>query len=328
MRYNSFRDPSRAASDGGLFDTELVLKPPPPYEPEPADEAAEEDALRLAPLRGEGEEAPPKRRRAPSRRALVLSAWALALTAALGLGYATQAGRQPIGNVDAPPGVAPAPDGLGEPVTAPPIASDPSRFTQAEAAPEVNPPTDDARPQVAQVAPEPAAPPAAAPSVATPAAPPITLAQADGADQVQKRTQATRTSALAPGEIDDSTPVRRAKAPDKPKAAKVESASADARKTETASADSRKAEKAPDTTKAADTKDLPQLKARMSRAYAQAVKAGTPRTVLKARQAEWAVLYAKAEKKGPAAVTALYRARAAQLEAIAKKSAKGQHTKA
>jgi hypothetical protein len=318
MRYNSFRDPSRAASDGGLFDTELVLKPPPPYEPEPAEDAAEEDALRLAPLRGEGEEPPPKRRRAPpSRRALVLSGWALALTAALGLGYATQAGRQPIGSADAPPAVAPAPDGLGEPVTAPPIASDPSRFTQAEAAPEVNPPTEDARPQVAQATPEPAPPPAAATPAAAASAP-MTLAQADGADQVQEPAQATRTSALAPDEADDAAPVKKAKEPDKPKAAKVE----------TASAASRTVKAASDTTKPADAKDLPQLKARMSRAYAQAVKAGTPRTVLKARQAEWAVLYAKAEKKGPAAVTALYRARAAQLEAIAKKSAKGQHAKA
>ena len=73
MRYNQFRDPSRAAADGGLFDTELVLKPP-PYTPEPdVEDEDEHDALRLAPLRDEAEAPPPKRRRAPSRRALVLS---------------------------------------------------------------------------------------------------------------------------------------------------------------------------------------------------------------------------------------------------------------
>ena len=53
-----------------------------------------------------------------------------------------------------------------------------------------------------------------------------------------------------------------------------------------------------------------------------AVKAGTPPTVLKARRAEWAVLRARAERKGPAAVAALYRTRAAQLEALAKAPAK------
>jgi hypothetical protein len=309
MRYNQFRDPSRAAADGGLFDTELVLKPPPPYEPEPAEEAEDEDALRLAPL---GEDVPRKRRRArPSRRALVLSGWALALTAALGLGYATQAGRPPSGEADTPPAVAPAPDGLGEPVTAPPIASDPSRFTQAEAAPEVNPPTENPPPQVAQAAPEPAAP--VSPGASLP------LAQAESVDQAQKPAQAARTATTASDEAHDVLPAKTTKAPDKPKTAKVEIEGADPRPA--------KVEKASETTKAADSKDLPQLKARMNRAYAQAVKAGTPRTVLKARQAEWAVLYAKAEKKGPAAVTALYRARAAQLEAIAKKSAKG-HAKA
>jgi hypothetical protein len=88
-----------------------------------------------------------------------------------------------------------------------------------------------------------------------------------------------------------------------------------------------KPEKASPKTAAADAGDIPQLKSRMSHAYAEAVKAGTPKSVLKARQAEWAVLRAKAEKKGPAAVAALYRTRTAQLEALAKKSATKGHAK-
>jgi hypothetical protein len=309
MRYNSFRDPGRAASDGGLFDTELVLKPPPPYEPDPTEDVAEEDALRLDPR---AEEPPPKRRRSLSRRALVLSGWTLALTVALGLGYLTQAIRQPAAAADAPPAVAPAPDSLGEPVTAAPIASDPSRFTQAEAAPELNPPAQDPQPQVAQTTPS--APPAAAASTA------IVVAQAaEPIAKTAKPEEPAGTAAIGSDGTDTATPVKKAKAPDKPKSAKLETASADAKPA--------KAEPTPDQAKLDEAKDLPRLKARMSRAYAQAVKSGTPRTVLKARQSEWTVLYAKAEKKGPAAVAALYRTRAAQLEAIAKKSAAKSHSK-
>jgi hypothetical protein len=307
MRYNSFRDPGRAASDGGLFDTELVLKPPPPYEPDLAEDEAEEDALRLAPR---ADEAPPKRRRSPSRRALVLSGWALALTVALGLGYLTQAVRQPAAAADAPPAVAPAPDGLGEPVTAAPIASDPSRFTQAEAAPEVNPPAQDPQPQVARATPPPGAAGVSAPIVVAQAAEPTANA---------KPEEPAEAAAIGSDGTDTAAPVKKAKAPDKPKPAKIETASAEAQPA--------RAEAAPDKAKLDDAKDLPQLKARMSRAYAQAVKSGTSRTVLKARQSEWAVLYAKAEKKGPAAVAALYRTRAAQLEAIARKSAAKGHAK-
>ena len=299
MRYNSFRDPSRAAADGGLFDSELVLKPPPPYTPEPVVEDAEEEVLRLAPLRDEAEP-PAKRRRGPSRRALVLSGWALALTVALSAGYFIQTGRQPLADADAPPAVAAPPDAVGAPVTAPPITSDPDRFTQAEAAPEVNPPSADPPPQVAE---------------ATPATPlPAVGPAAPAADPVAPKVREPARAVVAEADEDsEATPVK-AKAPERPKAAKVETA-----KAETAAA---KSGKAADPAKVAQTKDLPQLKARMSRAYAQALKAGTPKTVLRARQTEWATLYARAEKKGPAAVAALYRTRAAQLEAIARKSAK------
>src|SRR6185503_10635933 len=153
MRYNSYRDPGRDAADGGLFDSELVLKPPPPFTPEPeAEDEADEEALRLAPLRDY--EPPHRRLRGPSRRALVLSGWALALTVALGAGYMIQTMRQPVSDADAPPAVAPAPDSLGAPVTAAPIASDPDRFTQAQAAPEVNAPPADGAAQVAEAAPD------------------------------------------------------------------------------------------------------------------------------------------------------------------------------
>jgi len=299
MRYNSYRDPGRDAADGGLFDSELVLKPPPPFTPEPqADDGADEEALRLAPLRDY--EPPLRRARGPSRRVLVLSGWALALTVALGAGYMIQTLRQPVNDADAPPAVAPAPDSLGAPVTAAPIASDPDRFTQAQAAPEVNAPAADGAVQAANPdgSPE-AASPIPAPAQTVPASEPVKAKAplpADEADAGPVKARAAET--------------RKAAGPDTPKA-----------EAKLAAPDKKPAtEKA----KLTEATDLPQLKARMSRAYAQAVKAGTPKTVLKARQTEWASLYAKAEKKGPAAVAALYRTRAAQLEAIARKSAKGR----
>jgi len=237
----------------------------------------------------------------------VLSGWALALTVALGVGYFIQTGRQPLADAYAPPALAPAPDAVGAPVTAPPIASDPDRFTKAEAATEVNPPPADPPLQLAEATPVTPPPPVEAPAAPT-------------SDTVAPKTrEPTKVAAAETDEDAEAAPVK-AKLPEKPKPAKLETAKAEGV--------AGKPDRAADKAKLAPAKDLPQLKARMSRAYAEAVKAGTPKTVLRARQAEWATLYARAEKKGPAAVNALYRARAAQLEAIAKKTAAKTHGKA
>jgi hypothetical protein len=73
---------------------------------------------------------------------------------------------------------------------------------------------------------------------------------------------------------------------------------------------------------AADRKlpaDVAHLRVQLNHAYNQAVKAGVPRSVLKARRVEWNVLYAKAQKKSPEAVAQLYKTRAAELDALSKR---------
>lgn len=304
MRYNSFRDPGARAADGGLFENELVLKPL-PYEP--AEFPDDDTDLRLD--RAPEPERPVKRRRGP-RRGVVMAGWAVVLGVALSIAYATQPSHELTGQPDLPP--APPPptaDEIGAPVTAAPIAADPSRFAQAQ-------PTAESAPapelQVAEAAP--VSPPSATPPV-------------------QKAAQPlTGPAAELPADIADtpaSVPV-----PPKPKPAapKVETASAAVKAPETGgklvkAAKTDDAEPSAHKMAVADSKALPELTARISRAYAAAEKAGAPKSVLKARQTEWLVLRAKAEKKGPQAVAALYRTRAAQLEALAKKSAAHTHGK-
>jgi hypothetical protein len=313
MRYNSYRTPGLDPADGGLFENDqLVLKPPPPYRPGDADD---EGALRLAPATPHPPPLRRKKRGIPLP--LLMAGWAAVLGAALGVAYIVQPVRQLDAQADLPPAPAPpapADDGLGTPATAPSIASQPGQF--AAAAPEA-PATQPSQPELS-LAEAPNPPPLEVkPALPDPPEPPPAI-QAAAAD----------TSTPAPLKVENATApsakpkarIEKADAPAKPAAAKLEKAS-------TGSA-SPKPEKAPAAKAAPDeAKDLPQLKARMTRAYAEAVKAGTPKSVLKARQAEWVVLRAKAEKKGPAAVEALYRTRAAQLEAIAKKSGHA-HTRA
>jgi hypothetical protein len=309
MRYNSYRTPDQDPAEGGLFESDIVLKPPPPYRPGDDDE----EALRLAP--------PPMTphphaltRRKTKRGVplpLLMAGWAALLGTALVVAYFVQ---QPAPQLDAQadlPAPAPAPSDaeLGIPVTAPSIASQPGQF--AAAAPAAGPAQP--APSELNIAEAPNPPPLdVKPAPPEPPEPPV----------VQAATETPPPGALKVEKAADTTPakpkarIETADPPAKPKAAKTQTASAEA-----APVKPEKALAAKDA--AADAKSLPQLKARINRAYADAVKAGTPKSVLKARQAEWAVLRAKAEKKGPAAVEALYRTRAAELEAIAKKSAKG-----
>jgi hypothetical protein len=292
MRYNSFRDPSLGAADGGLFEYDIVLKPP-PYEPD-ADSGLDEEALRL-----DREPVERPARRKPGRsRGLILGGWAVALGAALAVAVIVQPTHELSGQPDLPPAPPPAPaagDEVGAPATAPPIASQP-QFAQAPTAAETP-----AQPEL-QVADEVPPPP---PPVEAPA--PV---RAQAAEFAPEPAPAEKVEKAA-------TP------PVKPKAAptaKVEKVSAPTNTTDREKAEAHRAI-------AADAKDLPQLKARMTKAYALAVKAGTPKSVLKARQAEWLVLKAKAEKKGPQAVATLYKTRAAQLEALAKKTSARSHGK-
>jgi hypothetical protein len=305
MRYNSYRTPDQDPAEGGLFENDIVLKPPPPYRPGDDDE----EALRLAP--------PPMTphphalTRRKTRRGvplpLLMAGWAALLGVALGVAYIVQ---QPAPQLDALadlPAPAPAPSDaeLGTPATAPSIASQPGQF--AAAAPAGGPAQP--APSELNIAEAPNPPPLDVKPA--PPEPPV----------VQAATETPPPAALKVEKAADTTPakpkarIETADAPAKPKAQKTQTASA-----EPTAGKPEKALAAKDA--GADATHLPQLKARMNRAYADAVKAGTPKSVLKARQAEWAVLRAKAEKKGPAAVEALYRTRAAELEAIAKKSAK------
>ncbi|HEY0436183.1 MAG TPA: hypothetical protein VGC92_06055, partial [Phenylobacterium sp.] len=86
---------------------------------------------------------------------------------------------------------------------------------------------------------------------------------------------------------------------------------------------SAKAEEAKPAAKKAVTKpgaeDIPKARSKLNHALAAAQEAGVPKSVLKAREAEWKVLYAKAQHRSPAAVAALYKTRAAQLESLAKR---------
>src|SRR5689334_6353067 len=131
MRYNSFRTPGLSAADGGLFEDDLVLKPP-PYQPGESD--GEEEALRLAPARAAPLPDPPA---APRFRKgvplpLLMAGWAAVLGAALGVAYIVQPVRQLDGQADLPAAPPPPTDAaLGTPVTAPSIASQPAQFASA-----------------------------------------------------------------------------------------------------------------------------------------------------------------------------------------------------
>jgi hypothetical protein len=293
MREISFGDSGPGVTSNSQ--AELSLEPP-AFAP-----ASDDLGLTLA---RDPAEPPPRRRKPLPRRPLILAVWAVVLGVALSVAYVTQPARQLNSDTDLPPAVAPTPaDELGAPVTAPPIAAEPERFAQAASAPEINPPAAVDEPQPGDLKVAEATPPPAetATTAATPSAPqplvakpaPITTAAVDKPKTIAKLE---RVTAAPKAEVTARTGAK------PPKAEKVA--------------------KADDKTKVASAKNLPLLKARLDHAYAEAVKAGTPKTVLKARQAEWLVLRAKAERKGPAAVAALYRTRAAQLEAIAKKTAR------
>jgi hypothetical protein len=294
MRYNSFRNPSLGAADGGLFENDLVLNPP-PYAPEPAADLGEE-ALRLDREPVER----PVRRKPGISRGLILAGWAVALGAALGVAVIVQPTHELPAQPDLPPPSAPAAtDDISAPATAPSIASQP-QFSGPPAAAEA--PRSEL--QVAD-APTPPAPPAPPVTQPTPRAATPVAATFEDADHREKASKVEKTA--TPPVKPKTAPARLEKVSARPPAGEHQTKSA--------------AHKA----MAPDAKDLPQLKARMTKAYALAVKAGTPKSVLKARQAEWPALKAKAEKKGPAAVAALYKTRAAQLEALAKKtSARGR----
>jgi len=294
MRYNSFRSSGLGSADGGLFEGDLVLKPP-PYE---GQGPIEDEALRLAPA---PEEPPRPPRKTGISLPVVMGVWAAVLGAALGVAFIVQPNRQLDGQADLPPAspspAVPAEAELGTPVSAAPIASEPAQFAapaSAAAAP--------ADPEL-KIAEAPAAnPPPLEVRPAPPDPPEPSAAEANAAEPRPAPLKVQRTAAKPASEAAGAAKASAAPARQPAKLAKT-------------------ARAAPVRTPAADAKALPVLKAKLDRAYADAVKAGTPKSVLKARQAEWAILRAKAEKKGPAAVAALYRARAAQLEAIARKKA-------
>ncbi|MFL5296724.1 MAG: hypothetical protein ACJ798_10130 [Phenylobacterium sp.] len=249
-------------------------------------------------------DADPARRRGMSR-GQTMAAWAAGLCVAFGVAYVTQPNRQLDAWADIPPPKA----ALPPPPPAPEIA--PAAPIPAEApliTPAATPSGNDNTTPVSD-----AAAPAVDPSAPAEAAATKVKVEAQPPEPAPEKVEKVAAERHAPAAVH------------KAKAGKGsdELAEADARPTKSG-ADKPVARctgaKASD--EACRASELVALRRQMSQAYAQAVKAGTPPTVLKARRAEWAVLRARAERKGPAAVAALYRTRAAQLEALAKAPAK------
>ena len=300
MRLDSIQTSGLGVADGGFFDDDLVLTPP-PYRP---DGPVEDEALRLATPAPETPPRPPRRK--GLSLPVVMAGWAAVLGLALGAAAYVAQPSAPPDPADQPPIPQPTAGAeLGTPLTAAPIASRPDQFAPA--------PAPDTAGQAAQLTLAEASPPDPPPLEVKPAPPdppePPPLQTPAAAPKPAPATVQKATEQAPPAKAD------KAVQPVKSKVVPVKAAKAIAKPS--------RSEKA-----VAGPKDLPKLKAQLNRAYAEAVKAGTPKSVLKARQAEWITLRAKAEKKGPAAVSALYRTRAAQLEALAKKKAARARNKA
>jgi hypothetical protein len=238
------------------------------------------------------DEPEPRRRRPRLSRGVVLASWAAVLSVAIGLAYVSQP-RTQIEDGPPPADMRPAP----EPAAKPPVLD----------------PVPDSPPlEVAELASPPAATVAGSTDqVAEPAAAPVDPAPP---------SRAAKTSADE-GPADDDKPLKAAHKPAPPE--QRAAAEGPTRMAPSKATTSRCALKSTESAEAAcRAAEMAGLRAKMGHAYVQAVKAGMTKSALKTRQAEWAVLRSKAERKGPDAVAALYRTRAAQLEALAKATAR------
>jgi hypothetical protein len=166
-------------------------------------------------------------------------------------------------------------------------------------------------------------PPEAAPAAPTTPVPPPEPALSQSAPiaaGAQPPDAAVSPPVTTAGSPEEAAPAFAAKAADSEpaKAKAVEAELAPKAKVEAGTeAKASPADETPAKAKPAD--DIDHLRRGLNHAYVQAVKAGVPKSVMKQRQVEWAVLYAKAKKKSPEAVAALYRTRTGQLEALARK---------
>lgn len=188
-----------------------------------------------------------------------------------------------------------------------------TRQRESAAAMDVPPPPPEAAPAAPTT---PVPPPAAAISPSAPIAAgvqPSDEAAAPPSPSTAAQAEATPSPAPA-AKVAEVEPPKAKPAVDKPAHKARLEAGADA---DAILAQEKLAHAKPAKAKPAD--DIDHLRQGLNHAYAQAVKAGVPKSVMQAREAEWAVLYPKAKKKSPEAVAALYRTRTAQLEALAKK---------
>src|SRR5258708_24649173 len=117
MRYSSLQSPVPEGADPGLFENDLVLKPPPYVVGE--DHEALDLQLETEPL------ARPRRKGIP--RPVMLGGWAAVLGVAVALVYANQPASRLESQPDVGPPAAAAHD-LGPPAVAPSIAAEPGRF--------------------------------------------------------------------------------------------------------------------------------------------------------------------------------------------------------
>jgi|GEM_PF-5101258 len=180
------------------------------------------------------------------------------------------------------------------------------RQREGAAAMDVPPPPPEAAPAAPTT---PVPPPAPAISPSAPIAAGVQPPDATEAASTTTTPQPEDTAAPSPAKTAEVEPpkAKAAEAKPPPKAKLGPGSDADAILAEAKAA------------KAKPADDIDHLRHGLNHAYAQAVKAGVPRSVMKAREAEWAVLYPKAKKKSPEAVAALYRTRTVQLEALAKR---------
>lgn len=180
------------------------------------------------------------------------------------------------------------------------------RQRESAAAMDIPPPPPEAAPAAPTT---PIPPPSPVMSPSAPIAAGVVPSEATEATSTMTTAKPQDISGPAPAKTAEAEPpkVKAAEAKPPPKAKLGPGSDADAILAEAKSA------------KAKPVDDIDHLRHGLNHAYAQAVKAGVPKSVMKQREAEWVVLYAKARKKSPEAVAALYRTRTTQLETLAKK---------